>query len=124
FSRMSGGRLRSLSVPVAKSTRPLQTLRKSQLMPSWSAPACVEVGKYRAFSGNAVDVGRAIAHHAPIVGADIPVADVITEDDKDIRLAPGSCACAVWADVCSADAAASVVPARRMLRRFNFERAY
>src|SRR5215471_18708307 len=49
----------------------------------------VEIGKDRAFSGNAVNVGRAIAHHAPIVGADVPVADVVAEDYEDVRLASG-----------------------------------
>jgi hypothetical protein len=44
----------------------------------------VIVGEDRALVGNAVDVGRAVAHHAAIVGADVPVADVIAHDDKDV----------------------------------------
>jgi len=44
----------------------------------------VEVGEDRALLRNAVDVGRAVAHHAAIVNADVPVADVIAEDDKDV----------------------------------------
>ena len=44
----------------------------------------VEVGEDRALFGDAVDVGRAVAHHAAVVGADVPVADVVTEDDEDV----------------------------------------
>ena len=44
------------------------------------------VGEYRALVGDAIDVGRAIAHHAAIVGADVPVADVVGHDDENIRL--------------------------------------
>ncbi len=44
----------------------------------------VVVGEDRAFLGDAVDVGRAIAHHAAVVGADVPVADVVAEDDEDV----------------------------------------
>ena len=46
----------------------------------------VIVGEDRAFVGDAIDVGRAVAHHAAIVGADVPIADVIGHDDEDIRL--------------------------------------
>ena len=46
----------------------------------------VIVGEDRAFLGDAVDVGRAVAHHAAIVGADVPVADVVAHDDEDVRL--------------------------------------
>src|SRR5262249_45311580 len=45
----------------------------------------IEVGEHRAFLGDAVDVGRPIAHHASVVGADVPVADVVAEDDEDVR---------------------------------------
>ncbi len=44
------------------------------------------VGEDRALVGDAVDVGRAIAHHAAVVGADIPVADIIAHDDEDVGL--------------------------------------
>ena len=44
------------------------------------------VGEDRAFIGDAIDVGRAVAHHAAIVGADVPVADVIAHDDEDVGL--------------------------------------
>ena len=46
----------------------------------------VIVGEDRAFIGDAVDVGRAVAHHATVVGADVPVADVIAHDDENVRL--------------------------------------
>src|SRR5262249_2520984 len=46
----------------------------------------VEGGEDRAFLGDAIDVGRAVAHHAAVVGADVPVADVVAEDDEDVRL--------------------------------------
>src|SRR5882672_10726011 len=46
----------------------------------------VEVGEDRTLFGDAVDVWRAVAHHAAVVGADVPVADVVAEDDEDIRL--------------------------------------
>ena len=46
----------------------------------------VIVGEDRAFVGDPVDVGRAIAHHAAVVGADVPVADVVAHDDEDVGL--------------------------------------
>ncbi len=47
------------------------------------------VGEDRALLGDAVDVGRAVAHHALVVGADVPVADVVAQDDQDVRLLGG-----------------------------------
>ena len=44
------------------------------------------IGEYRALIGDAVDVGRAVAHHAAIVGADVPIADIVGHDDKDVGL--------------------------------------
>jgi hypothetical protein len=49
----------------------------------------IMVGEDRAFLGNAVDVRRAIAHHAAVVGADVPQPNVVAEDDEDVRLAAG-----------------------------------
>ena len=49
----------------------------------------VMVGEDRAFLGDAVDVRRAVAHHAAVVGADVPQPDVVAEDDEDVRLAAG-----------------------------------
>jgi hypothetical protein len=46
----------------------------------------VIIGEDRALIRDAIDVGRAVAHHAAIVGADIPIADIIAHDNKDVRL--------------------------------------
>src|SRR5829696_10487082 len=46
----------------------------------------VVVGEDRALVGDAVEVGRAIAHLAAVVGADVPVADIIAHDDDDVGL--------------------------------------
>jgi hypothetical protein len=43
-------------------------------------------GSPHAFLGNPVDVGRAIAHYAHGIGADVRDADVIAPDDQDVRL--------------------------------------
>lgn len=51
--------------------------------PGGTARLRVVVGEKHAFAGDAVDVGR--GHHHPVaVGADVPVADVVTEDDEDV----------------------------------------
>ena len=54
--------------------------------PGGAGLLAVVVGEDRAFAGDAVDVGRAVAHHAAIVGADVPVADVVAHDDQDVGL--------------------------------------
>src|SRR6516164_3157334 len=41
----------------------------------------VPVREERAFASNAVNVGRLVAHHALIVGTDVPVADIISPED-------------------------------------------
>ena len=46
----------------------------------------VIISEDRAFVGNAVDVRSAVAHLAAIVGADIPVADIVSHDDEDVWL--------------------------------------
>ena len=38
----------------------------------------------RALIRNRVDVGRFIGHHPLVVGADVPVADVVSPDDEDV----------------------------------------
>jgi hypothetical protein len=52
-----------------------------------AALLAVPVGVHAAFPGDPVDVGRAVAHHAVVVGADIEPTDVIAPDDEDVRLA-------------------------------------
>ena len=49
----------------------------------------VEVGEQRAFLREAIDVGRLVAHHAEVVGADVVDADVVAPDDEDVRLLAG-----------------------------------
>ena len=49
-----------------------------------TALLAVPVGEQRAFLGDAVDVGRLVTHHAVVVGADVPLADVITPEDQDV----------------------------------------
>ena len=54
--------------------------------PGGAALLAVPVGEERAFLGDAVDVGRPVAHHAVVVGADVELADVVAPDDQDVRL--------------------------------------
>ena len=44
----------------------------------------IVVGEHRAFAGDAVDVGRAVAHHPHVVGRDIRPADIVPEDHEDV----------------------------------------
>ena len=46
----------------------------------------VVVEEAHALLGDAVDVGRLVAHQAVAVGADVGDADVVAEDDEDVRL--------------------------------------
>jgi hypothetical protein len=46
----------------------------------------VVAGEQHPFVSNPVDVGRAIAHHPHVVGAQVEPADVIPEDHQDVRL--------------------------------------
>ena len=46
----------------------------------------VVVGEQHAFLGQLVEVRRPPGHHAAMVGADVPHADVIAHDDEDVRL--------------------------------------
>ena len=48
-----------------------------------AARLAVVIGEQHALLADAVDVGRA-AHHAVRVGADIPHADVVAQDDQDV----------------------------------------
>jgi hypothetical protein len=45
----------------------------------------VIIGKDCSLTGDAIEVGGAIAHLAAVIGADVPVADIISHDDKDTR---------------------------------------
>jgi hypothetical protein len=44
----------------------------------------VPVGEERTLVGNAVDVGRFVTHHALVISADVPVADVIAPENQDV----------------------------------------
>ena len=48
----------------------------------------VVVRKGDPLPGDAVDVGSSVAHHATVVVADIPGADIVAPDHQDIRLLP------------------------------------
>ena len=50
-----------------------------------AALLAIVVGEDQAFVGDAVDVGRLVAHHATVVVADVPVADVVAHDDQNVR---------------------------------------
>ena len=50
----------------------------------------VVVGEQHAFCGELVDVGRPPRHHAAVVSADVPDADIVSHDEDDIRLAAGA----------------------------------
>ena len=49
----------------------------------------VVVGEHHAFAGDAVDIRRAVPHQAERIGTDVRLADVVAEDDKDVRLLAG-----------------------------------
>ena len=57
-----------------------------------AALLAVEVGEGHAFLRDAIDVRRAIPHHATTEVADVPDADVVTPEDQDVRLASLPCA--------------------------------
>ena len=46
----------------------------------------IPVGEQGSFPGNAVNVRRLVAHHALVVGTDVPVTDVVAPDDEDVGL--------------------------------------
>lgn len=57
--------------------------------PGRAALLSVIIREGQAFLSDPVDVRRLIAHHATIIMADIPGADVIAPDDQDVRLLGG-----------------------------------
>jgi hypothetical protein len=94
--------------------------------PRRAALLAIRVNKDRAFSCDAVNVWRSVAHHAHGIGADLGYADVVAENDQDVRLLSarrrrrlGDWACAIRTVPLAVivDAAASVVPPSRTLRR-------
>jgi hypothetical protein len=51
-----------------------------------AALLAIPVGEQCTLRGNAIDIGRLVAHHAVVVGADVELADIIAPDDHDVRL--------------------------------------
>ena len=49
-----------------------------------AALLAIPVGEERALLRDPVNVGRLVAHHALVVRADVPIADVIAPDDEDV----------------------------------------
>ena len=51
--------------------------------------------KLAAFCGQAINVRGAVAHHALMVGAEVPYPDVVAHDDQDVGFFFFSAACSV-----------------------------
>src|SRR5690606_9234720 len=49
----------------------------------------VGVGEEHALPGDAIDVRRPIAHHAEVVGTQVPVTDIVAHDGQDVRQPTG-----------------------------------
>ena len=60
------------------------------------------VGEQCAFAGDAFNVGVEVAHHSAVVGADVEMADIIAQDDQNVRLLAGWAVAAVVRQVVSA----------------------
>ena len=76
----------------------------------------VVVGEQHALGGDLVEVRRAARHHAAVVGADVPDADVVAHDDDDVGPLP--LAAAPAAGVLPVPTArATSAPPRRAARR-------
>src|SRR5207253_10888154 len=64
-------------------------LRYLHSFPTRRSSDLVVVGEHHTFAGNAVDVGRAVSHQSERVGADVRLADIVAEDDQDVRAPAG-----------------------------------
>ena len=53
----------------------------------------IPVGEECAFFGDAVDIRRAVSHHAQVIGADVEPANVVSHDEKDVGLLLGHDVC-------------------------------
>ena len=56
----------------------------------------VIVGEKHAFLGQLIQVRRLPGHHAAMIGADVPDADVVPHDDDDVRFFSGR----LWGRLC------------------------
>ena len=72
----------TLLSPVRKGSWPVMKAERPAVQLCWRV-----VGhELPAFLRQPVDVRRAVSHHALVVGAEVPDADVIAHDDQDVRL--------------------------------------
>jgi hypothetical protein len=46
------------------------------------------IDEQQAFLGDSVDVRRAASHHAAVIGADVPDADIVAHDEEDVGRPP------------------------------------
>src|SRR6188768_2941677 len=53
---------------------------------SGAALLSISIAEDGALVRDAIDVGRTAAHHAAVVGAHVPVANIIAKDDQDVGL--------------------------------------
>ena len=51
-----------------------------------AALLAIPVGEEGSGLGDGINVWRLVAHHALVVGTDVPIADVVTPEDQDIGL--------------------------------------
>ena len=85
----------------------------------------VVVGEQHAFGGELVEVRRLAGHDAPVIGADVEPADIVTHDDEDVGRPARCCRLLRLRElngrgrVRALEAAASVVPPSNMLRRLR-----
>ena len=100
--------------PVRKAARPAVQLLLAVVVEEARCPPCAMRSMF----------GVVVAHQAVAVGADVGDADVVAEDDEDVRLVP--CSRLSWARAglgaaagVMADAAARAEPPRSRLRRFR-----
>ena len=87
----------------------------------------IVVGEQHALGGDLVEVRRAARHHAAVIGADVPDADVVAHDDDDVRplLAAAEPPPACWpVPTTRATSAPSRPAGRRTIARANFSRRF
>ena len=72
----------TFSRPVRSGLRPVMNAAR----PAVQDCLAVIIREDRAFVCDAIDVGRAITHHAAVVRTDVPVTDIVRHDDDDVWL--------------------------------------
>ena len=93
FQQLRDGRVFRLEAEIGAGhpdlgqARPDRVLAGDERGPAGRAALlAVVIGEGDALVGDAVDVGRPVAHLAPVVVADVPPADVIAPQDQDVGL--------------------------------------